>query len=101
MTDSAKGPSAGYIYQFERALLLLASLERSEDYISIEMLDDITSHKVDDKIILTIQAKHSIRQNATAFGDSSLSLWRTIQIWIEKLKAGIFSSNTIIYLFSK
>ena len=94
MTDSAKGPGAGYIYQYERALLLLASLEGVDEYISIEMVDDVASHKNEKNVLLSIQAKHSIQQNSTTFKDTSVALWRTFQIWIEKLKNSTYSSTT-------
>ena len=40
MKDSAKGPSSGYIYQFEIGLLQLTKLNQGEA-ISIEHVDDV------------------------------------------------------------
>lgn len=94
MSDSAKGPLAGYLFQFEKALLLLASLESENDYISIENVDDIASHNENGTVLLTVQAKHSISNSGTTFEDTSYALWRTLQIWIEKLEQNIFDSNT-------
>lgn len=94
MADSAKGPSAGYIYQFEIALLQLAKLELDTDYISIEDVDDVASHKADGTVLITVQAKHSIVRSGSTFQDTSYSLWRTIQIWIEKIQKGVFDDKT-------
>ena len=95
MSDSAKGPLAGYLFQFEKALLLLSSLENAYDYITIESVDDVAVHNEDSAVMFTIQSKHSIVSRGTAFEDTSYDLWRTIQIWIEKLELGIFNNSTI------
>ncbi|MDL2255193.1 hypothetical protein LJC38_01235, partial [Parabacteroides sp. OttesenSCG-928-K15] len=94
MSDSAKGPSSGYLYQFEKALLLLSELESSNDYITIEDVDDIAAHKENGTVILTIQAKHSISNSGTTFEDTSYALWRTLQIWINKLENNTLNRNT-------
>ncbi len=94
MSDSAKAPLTGYLFQFEKALLLLSSLENTDDYISIEDVDDIASHKENGTVIFSIQAKHSISKTGTTFEDTSYSLWRTLQIWINKLEAKIFNNTT-------
>lgn len=93
MTDSAKGPGAGYIYQYERALLLLSNLKEAKEYISIEMVDDVARHN-DKNVLLAIQAKHSIQQNSSSFQNTSLALWRTLELWIQKLESGVYNSNT-------
>jgi len=95
MSDTAKGPLSGYLFQFEKALLLLSNLENTNDYISIEDVDDIATHKEVGTVIITVQAKHSISNSGTTFEDTSFALWRTIQIWIEKLKVNIFTDETI------
>ncbi|WP_139957375.1 ABC-three component system protein [Flavicella sediminum] len=94
MSDSAKGSVSGYLFQFERALLLLSNLNETTDYISIENVDDIASHNKDGTVLIADQAKHSIAESGTTFNDTSYSLWRTIQIWITKLESNIFDSNT-------
>jgi hypothetical protein len=94
MSDSAKGPSAGYIYQFELALLQLARLEQDEEYVTIEDVDDVASHAEDGTVLITVQAKHSIAKSGTTFQDTSYALWRTIQLWIEKNKKGLFNDKT-------
>jgi hypothetical protein len=94
MSDSAKGPLAGYLFQFEKALLLISELENLDDFISIEEVDDIATHKEDGTVLLTIQAKHSISSSGTTFEDTSHALWRTLEIWIEKLQSGVFNEDT-------
>lgn len=94
MSDTAKGPLAGYLFQFEKALLMLSNLEKGDDYISIEDVDDIATHKENGTVLLTIQAKNSISNSGTTFEDTSNALWRTLQIWIEKIEENIFNSNT-------
>ena len=80
MSDSAKGPLAGYLFQFEKALLLLAELDKVTDSISIEDVDDIATHADDGTVLMTIQAKHSISSSGTTYEDTSHALWRTIEI---------------------
>ena len=92
--DSAAGPLSGYLFQFEKALLLLVDLENSTDYISIEEVDDVSTHSADGTVVLTIQAKHCIANSGSPFGDTSIALWRTLEIWIDKLQKGIFDDQT-------
>lgn len=86
MSDLAKGSVAGFIFQFEIALLELSQLNSNES-ISIEKIDDIG--KEDDKgtYICTIQAKHSISLSGSNFGTTSVDLWKTINNWIDKIKS--------------
>ncbi|WP_378185893.1 ABC-three component system protein [Aquimarina sp. W85] len=95
MSDSAKGSFSGYLFQFERALLLLSDLESDSDYISIENVDDIATHKTDGTVLITDQSKHSISESGTTFGDTTYALWRTLQLWVEKTENKIFDNNTI------
>lgn len=94
MSDSAKGPLSGYLFQFEKALLLLSELNKSSDYITIEDVDDIATHQANGTVILTTQAKHSISNSGTTFENTSYALWRTLQIWIEKLEKKKLNQNT-------
>lgn len=91
--DNAIAPSAGYIFQFEIALLMFTDLETNGS-ISVEQVDDVA--KLDEKgsILVTTQVKHSISASGSAYQDTSLSLWRTMEIWITKLEKGIFDSRT-------
>lgn len=95
--DSASGSIAGFIFQFQKALLLLADLEDSKEYISIEYVDDAATHKEDNTVIATAQAKHSVSSSGTTFENTSYALWRTIEIWITKLLSGVFSDKTNFY----
>lgn len=94
MSDSASGSIAGFLFQFEKALVLLATLDNTTDVVSIEQVDDVAIQNDEDLAILAIQSKHSISPNGTTFEDTSKSLWRTLQIWIEKLDKGIFNDST-------
>ncbi|SFE67438.1 hypothetical protein SAMN05518672_10934 [Chitinophaga sp. CF118] len=94
LRDAAQGSIAGFIFQFQYALVLLSDLTTSGQSISIEKVDDVGVHNSDGTVILTVQAKHSIAVNGATFRDTGRSLWRTIEIWIKKLKTGVFSKET-------
>ncbi|QQT55331.1 hypothetical protein I6I98_08775 [Sphingobacterium multivorum] len=94
MSDSASGSISGFLFQFEKALVLLATLDNITDVVSIEQVDDVAIQSDEDLVLVTIQSKHSIAPNGTTFEDTSKSLWRTLQIWIEKLEKGIFNDST-------
>lgn len=94
MSDIAKGPFAGYIYQFEQGLHVLTLLEHPDNYLSIEDVDDVATHMSNGTVLLTLQAKHSISQSGSTFSDSSYSLWRTFEIWLNKLEDGTFNDKT-------
>jgi len=96
-SDNAKGPMAGYFFQPERALLYLAGLDSKEQYISIELVDDVSVHNEDGSVIISEQDKHSILiSKASTFQDSSLDLWHTFELWIHKLNNNIFESTTLL-----
>lgn len=92
-TDSAVGPLAGYLFQFEKALLLLSELINTTEYVAIEEVDDVSTHEQDGTVLLTLQAKHSISSSGSTFEDTSTALWRTFEIWIDKLEAGTFNTK--------
>ena len=94
MSDSASGSIAGFLFQFEKALVLLATLDNTTDVVSIEQVDDVAIQNDEDLVLVTIQSKHSIAPNGTTFEDTSKALWRTLQIWIEKLENGTFNNST-------
>jgi hypothetical protein len=94
MSDSAVGSLAGYLFQFDRALVALAKLEHDDETVSIEHVDDIATHDEDGTVVLAIQAKHSITLTGTTFTDTSYALWRTFQIWIQKVQDGTFPTTT-------
>lgn len=92
--DSAVGPLAGYLFQFEKALLLLSELVNTTEYVAIEEVDDVSTHEQDGTVLLTLQAKHSISSSGTTFEDTSTALWRTFEIWIDKLEGGTLTNKT-------
>lgn len=92
MSDSAKGPSSGYIYQFEVALLQLIKLNKNE-FLSIERVDDIAVEDSKGLYVMTIQAKHSISSTATNFGNTSKDLWKTLVLWVKKINQGILTDK--------
>jgi hypothetical protein len=92
--DSAVGPVTGYLFQFEKALLSLSDLESSSDYVSIEQVDDVATHSAEGTVISTIQLKHSIAISGSTFEDTSTALWRTLEIWLEKLENKTFNNKT-------
>ena len=114
MSDSAKGPGSGYIFQFEVALLELSRLDKDQK-ISIEKVDDVAKEDKEGTYLCTIQLKHSIVLGETHFGNTSEDLWKTFGIWINKLKSGALNTdnefiastnntipnNSIIRLFNK
>lgn len=94
MSDSAKGPLAGYLFQFEKALLVISMLENTTDFISIEEVDDVAVHNEDSTVLLSYQAKNSISASGSTFENTSRALWRTLEIWINKLSLNIFNDET-------
>lgn len=96
MSDAATGPISGFLFQFEKALLILAGLTQADEFISVEDVDDIAIHdpNIPDKVLFTFQAKHSLSLSGSTFEDSSRALWRTLEIWIQKREAGTFSADT-------
>lgn len=94
MAELAPGPAAGYIFQFELALAMLSALDKGTDVVSIEKVDDVAIENEDDLVLLTIQSKHSISPNGTTFEDTSKALWRTLEIWIQKLQSNELTPQT-------
>ncbi|MDM1093723.1 ABC-three component system protein [Myroides odoratimimus] len=92
MRDSAKGPSSGYIYQFEIGLLELAKLNKGEA-VSIEHVDDVAVIDNKGTYMFTIQAKHSITASSSNFGNTSEDLWKTLNLWIAKLESGMLKKE--------
>jgi hypothetical protein len=96
MSDSAVGPISGFLFQFEKALLILSRLTNPNDAISVEEVDDIAVHdeETPDKILFAYQAKHSLSLSGSTFEDSSKALWRTLELWIQKYESGVFGIDT-------
>lgn len=81
----AAGPSAGFEYQFERALNWLARKE-SGTSVGLETGDDVSVRNADESIVLE-QDKHSLREAAHSFGDRAKGLWNTLALWMEAIEA--------------
>lgn len=77
---TAAAPSAGYIFQLERALHHLGSAARNA-VVAVEYVDDLAVLE-GGKTILQEQDKHSLQTKPEILGDRSLALWRTLQIWL-------------------
>lgn len=92
MSDLAKGSVAGFMFQFGVALSELSKLNNDES-ISIEKVDDIGKEDEKGTYICTIQAKHSISLSGSNFGTTSVDLWKTINNWIDKIKAKTLEAN--------
>jgi hypothetical protein len=92
MSDLAKGSVAGFMFQFEIALLELSQLNTNES-ISIEKVDDIGKEDEKGTYICTIQAKHSISLSGSNFGNTSVDLWKTVNNWVDKIKAKTLNLN--------
>ncbi len=84
-SHSAPGPSAGYGYQFERALFWLAR-STAGAVVGIETDDDVAVRT--EAASLWEQDKHSIADGAEPFGDRSKDLWNTLNIWLNAVEEG-------------
>lgn len=106
---SATDTALGYLYQFEMALNLL--LERPGTQVSIETLDDVVFED-NGNIHEIIQLKHHINTKKP-ISDSSVDLWKTLNIWIDGMNeleehdlsrimmtTEISSKNSISYFLS-
>lgn len=92
-SDKAIGAISGFLFQFERALLSLSALKKDES-LTIEAVDDIAIQRQNGgPILISMQAKHSMSCNSSFKGNSK-DVWRTLQIWVEKLKSGVFNKDT-------
>ncbi len=96
MTASATAApqAAGYIFQLERALYHL-SVADAEDSVAVEWADDVSVHR-DGGLITQEQDKHSFDPAADLFGDRSVGLWRTMQIWMRQRAAGVLSGRYLL-----
>lgn len=81
---SAPGTSAGFSYQFERALYWLAK-SPAGGMVGIETDDDVALRSADAAVLLE-QDKHSIREGAEPFGNRSRDLWNTLTIWLDAVE---------------
>jgi hypothetical protein len=81
---STPGTSAGFAYQFERALYWLAT-SPSGSIIGLETYDDVAVQAEDGARILE-QAKHSIGETTNPFSNHSHGLWNTLSTWLDAVE---------------
>ena len=77
-SSTAPGTAAGFLFQFERALLRLAEADTYESEVGIETLDDVAVREGSELVLLE-QNKHTIA--AETLSDRSYSLWHTLSLW--------------------
>lgn len=101
MTDlskyNASGSMAGYLFQCRLALLHALDLTRRkpEAVVSIEKFDDI-AFETDNHADCLVQAKHHIVPKP--LGDMSEDVWKTLLIWMEGAKHGVFEVSKTTYM---
>lgn len=92
---SAPGASAGFNYQFERAMHWLAQ-SQSGAHVGIETADDVAITQPNGTLTLE-QDKHSIRDDGVPYGDRSKDLWNTLNTWLTALESGEISADTTAF----
>jgi hypothetical protein len=87
----------GYYYQEQCALDLLLSSEDEQQSICIERFDDI-AFSTDGKVPnILIQTKHHMTKQGD-LTDTSVDLWRTINVWVDAAKKGDVSSVNFVII---
>lgn len=89
VTTEASAKSAGYTYQFQRALFRIFSSVHRKSVIGIETDDDVVELRLqDDDTVHAIfeQDKHSVKQSGQPFQDSHKNLWHTVHVWLHFLQ---------------
>lgn len=81
---SAEASLLGYLYQVRLALLL--TLERDDEQVFIESLDDVALAKANGQLEL-VQAKLHVKR-AGSLTDRSPDLWKTLRVWSTLVKNG-------------
>src|SRR5689334_20130736 len=85
---------AGYLFQPDRALVILCSCN-SKQSVSIELVDDLAIIDHNGKIIVREQTKNTIQTNTQTFKNRSKDLWNTLDIWCQAVKdAALDIENT-------
>lgn len=88
---------AGYLFQCRLALLHALELTRRkpEAVVSIEKFDDI-AFETENHADCLVQAKHHVVPKP--LGDMSEDVWKTLLIWMEGAKRGVFEVNKTTYM---
>ena len=84
---------AGYLFQPDRALVLLSSC-KSKESVSIELVDDVATVDGNNKIVYREQDKSSIQSDGKPFKDRSKDFWNTLMIWTNEIKKGTLKIET-------
>ena len=79
-THNAVEPMLGYLFQIRYALCMLLETEDEQALISIEKFDDIAYGDT------AVQLKHHTAETGNLTNSSS-DIWRTINVWIDMVKA--------------
>ena len=90
---TATGQMAGYLFQPDRALVLLCSCN-SKEAVSIELVDDVATVDEKGNVVYREQDKSSIQTNGHPFKDRSKDLWNTLMIWTKEIKNGTLKIET-------
>lgn len=90
----AEAAKAGYDFQDERGLLVLALSEEGER-VGVETGDDVVWEHSDGSAIQE-QLKHSL-EPGNPWSDRSVSLWKTLAIWVEQV--GYSPTSTELFRF--
>jgi len=92
-THTATGQMAGYLFQPDRALVLLCAC-KSKESVSIELVDDVAAIDENNKVFYREQDKSSIQLDGKPFKDRSKDLWNTLMIWTNEIKKGTLKIET-------
>lgn len=84
-SHTAAGQMAGYLFQPDRALVLLCSCKNNES-VSIELIDDVAAFDDNGNVFYREQDKSSIREVGQPYKDRSKDLWNTLMIWAIEIK---------------
>jgi hypothetical protein len=90
---TATGQMAGYLFQPDRALVLLCSC-KSKEAVSIELVDDVAAVDENGNVSYREQDKSSIQAGGQPFKDRSKDLWNTLKIWVDEIKKGTLKIET-------
>jgi hypothetical protein len=94
-THTAVGPMAGYLFQTDRALLLLCKCKNNES-VSIELVDDVAILDENGDVNYREQDKNSIREDGEPFKARSRDLWKTLEIWTDEIINGTLDIDKTI-----
>ena len=83
---SAAGQAAGYEYQRQLSLVLLAEALRHDPAVAVrlEAIEDVDIVSADDSVARHVQAKHHLDDYTLT--DRSAELWRTLTVWMDLQK---------------